>query len=80
MENGNRLVNRSRFGRDLIMLIVGAVVAALFAIVIAYPEILAKSRENAALIEANKEQIELLWSAHSVQHDSPSLGEESAGQ
>ena len=69
MENENRFLNRSRFGRDLVMLIVGAVVAALFAIVIAYPEILAKSRENAALIEANKEQIELLWGAHIVQHE-----------
>ena len=69
------MLDRSRLGRDLIMLIVGAVVAALFAIVVAYPEILAKSRENAVLIEANKEQIELLWGAHNVKHEGPVVEE-----
>ena len=69
------MLDRSRLGRDLIMLIVGAVVAALFAIVVAYPEILAKSRENTVLIEANKEHIELLWGAHNVKHEGPVVEE-----
>ena len=51
------------------MLIVGAAIAALFGILVAYPEILASSRENAARIEANQKQLELLWEAHQIQHE-----------
>ncbi len=51
------------------MLLVGAAVGVLFGILVAYPELLANSRENAARIESNREQIELLWGAHQIRHE-----------
>ena len=50
------------------MLLIGAAIAAVFAILVAYPQMLADSRENAARIESNERQIERLWSAHEVGH------------
>ena len=51
------------------MLLIGAAIGALFGILVAYPEMLASSRENAARIENNEKQIKLLWEAHQVQHE-----------
>ena len=65
---------RSRLGRDVVMFVVGAAIATIFAILVAYPEVLAKSRENSALISSNEEQIELLWNAHSIVHLEPITG------
>ena len=65
-----------RIRRDILLLLVGAAIATIFAILVAYPEILASSRENAARIEANGKQIELLWEAHAVSHTTETLGEE----
>lgn len=59
----------SRFVRDLLMLLTGAAVGALFAVLIAYPELLGDVRENTARIEANQTQIALLWEAHQVEHE-----------
>jgi hypothetical protein len=56
------------------MFVVGAAIATIFAILVAYPEVLAKSRENSALISSNEEQIELLWNAHSIVHLEPITG------
>ena len=61
--------DKPRIVRDALMLLVGAVIAALFGILVAYPRLLANSRENAARIEANATQIELLWEAHEIRHE-----------
>ena len=50
------------------MLLIGAAIAAFFGILVAYPQILASSRENAVRIEANEKQFERLWEVHEVQH------------
>ena len=63
----------SNFRRDLVMILIGAVIAAVFGIVIAYPALLAESKENAARIESNRKQIELLWDAHQVSHDAKAV-------
>ena len=65
--------NSPRIVRDALMLVVGAAMAAVFGILVAYPAMLANSRENAARIEANQQQIELLWEAHQIQHETTSL-------
>ena len=53
------------------MLLIGASIAAFFGILVAYPQILANSRENAVRIESNEKQIERLWEAHEIQHKTP---------
>ena len=60
---------RSGIGRDLLMLMLGAAIAALFAVLIAYPELLGDVRENTARIESNQAQIALLWEAHHLDHE-----------
>ena len=60
------------------MLFIGAAIAAIFGILVAYPEMLASSRENAARIENNEKQIELLWEAHQIQHKTTIPNGESA--
>lgn len=60
-----------RIRRDVLMLLIGAAIATIFGILVAYPQILADSRENAANIESNKRQIERLWDAHEVWHKTP---------
>ena len=54
--------------RDALMLLIGAAIGALFGILVAYPEMLASTRENAARIDNNDKQIDLLWQAHELQH------------
>lgn len=58
----------NRIPRDIAMLLIGAAIATIFGILVAYPEMLASTRENAVSIESNKQQIELLWEAHSIEH------------
>ncbi len=55
--------------RDALMPLTGAAMAAAFGILVAYPAILANSRENAVRIEANQKQIEILWEAHGIRHE-----------
>ena len=57
-----------RIRRDVVLLLIGAAVGVLFGILVAYPEILSTTRENAARIEANEKQIERLLAAHEIQH------------
>ena len=68
------MADRPRIGRDVLMILIGAALAALFGIVVAYPALLANTRENATRIDANEKQIERLWDAHQVGHDTPTLG------
>ena len=65
------MLNRQTIGREVLLVLIGAAIGVLFGILVAYPQILANSRENAARIESNKEQIELLWDAHQIQHITP---------
>ncbi len=65
------MFDRESIGRAIILLIIGAAVGTIFGLLIAYPALLAESRENAVRIEANKERIDLLWEAHYIQHDPP---------
>ncbi len=65
------MLNRQTIGREILLLLIGASIGVLFGILVAYPQILANSRENAVRIESNKEQIELLWDAHRIQHITP---------
>ena len=58
----------SRIPRDIAMLLIGAAIGTLFGILVAYPEMLASTRENAVSIESNKQQIEMLWEAHTIEH------------
>ena len=60
-----------RLARDAMMLLIGAAIAAVFAIVVAYPALLTGTRENAARIDANEGQIERLWDAHQIVHETP---------
>ena len=60
-----------RLRRDVLMVLIGATIAALFGILVAYPQLMASTRENAARIESNERQIERLWDAHEVQHKTP---------
>ena len=62
------MYDRSRIGRDVIILFAGALIATVFAILVAYPGLLADSRANTARIESNAAQIELLWEAHEIRH------------
>ena len=62
------MYDRSRIGRDVIILLIGATVATIFAVLVAYPGLLADSRANTARIESNSVQIELLWEAHEIRH------------
>jgi hypothetical protein len=64
--------------RDALMLLIGAAIGALFGILVAYPEMLASSRENSARIDNNQKQIELLWEAHQVQHETATPSEGAA--
>lgn len=57
--------------RDVVVLLIGAAIGVVFGILVAYPEMLASSRENSARIDNNEKQIELLWEAHQVQHEAP---------
>ena len=61
--------DRPRIVRDIVVLAVGLTIGTLFGILVAYPAVLANSRENAARIEANQQQIELLWEAHPIGHE-----------
>ena len=61
--------DRSRIGRDALMLLIGAGIGALFGVFVAYPELVANSKENAARIESNERHIELLWEAHKIEHE-----------
>lgn len=61
--------DRPRIGRDVLLLLIGAAIGAIFAVLVAYPELLASSKENSARIDANKAQIELIWDAHYVDHE-----------
>ena len=60
--------DRSRIGRDVMIILFGAAIGTLFTILVAYPELLANSRANSARIESNSAQIELLWEAHEIRH------------
>ena len=62
-------------GQSLILLI-GAAIGVVFTIMVAYPALLAQSRENEARIEANKEQIERLLEAHEITHNEQRGNEE----
>ena len=68
------MFNRGGIGREIIVLLIGAAIGVLFGILVLYPEVLARSRENAARIESNQEQIEMLWDAHQIQHETPTAG------
>ena len=63
--------NVSRIRRDVLLLLIGAAMGTLFGILVAYPEMLASTRENAARIDANQQQIEVLQDVHPIQHKSP---------
>lgn len=65
------MIDRPRIGRDVLMLLIGAAIVAVFAIVVAYPALLAGTRENAARIDANERQIERIWDAHRIGHETP---------
>ena len=54
------MLNKGSIGRDLLILFAGAAIGVLFGTLVAYPQVLARSGENAARIEANKDQLELL--------------------
>ena len=62
------MLNSSNIRRDIVLLIIGTAIDALFGIVVAYPQLLADSRENAVRIESNRSQIERLWEAHEIGH------------
>ena len=53
------------------MVLIGAAVTVAFAILVAYPALLANVRENTARIDANEKHIDLLWESHQVQHEIP---------
>lgn len=53
------------------MLLIGAAIVAVFAIVVAYPAVLANTRENAARIDANESRVERLLDAHQIEHGTP---------
>ena len=63
------MFDKESLGRAIILLIIGAAVGTIFGLLIAYPALLAETRENSARIEANKERVELLWEAHYIHHD-----------
>ena len=67
-KGGTRRFLQTIYGQAL-MLLIGAAIGVVFTIVVAYPSLLAESRENSARIEANKEQIERLWEAHEITHN-----------
>ena len=56
----------------MVILLVGAAIGVLFGVLVAYPEMLASSRENKARIDSNEKQIERLWDAHEIWHKTPS--------
>ncbi len=62
-----------RLRRDVLMVLIGATIAALFGILVAYPQLLATTRENTVRIESNEKQIERLWEAHEVRHKTPAF-------
>ena len=64
--------DRPRIARDALMLLIGAGIGALFGVFVAYPELVANSKENAARIESNQSQIMLLWEAHRIEHETTS--------
>ena len=68
------MLDRGSIRRDLMMIFAGAAIGVLFGILVAYPQVLARSSENEARIESNKDQIELLWDAHQIQHVTPTAG------
>ena len=55
--------------RDAVVLLIGAAIGVVFGVFVAYPEMLASTRENAARIENNEKHIQLLWEAHQVHHE-----------
>ena len=65
------MINRQTIGRDVLILLIGAAIGALFGILVAYPQILASTRENAARIELNEKRIEMLMEAHEIRHITP---------
>ena len=69
------MLNRPSIRRDIVLILIGTAIGTLFGIFVAYPELLANSRENSARIEGNRSQIELLWEAHEVDHVGSNLKE-----
>ena len=65
------MLDRPRIGRDVLMILIGAALAALFGIVVAYPALLANTQENAARIDSNQRQIGRLLDAHDIGHEMP---------
>ena len=67
------MFSKESIGRELLFLFIGAALAVLFGIIVAYPEMLANSRENAARIEYNRQQIEFLLEVHTIEHETSSV-------
>ena len=65
------MFEKDSIGRSVLLLLIGAAITTIFWILIAYPTLLANSRENAVRIEVNEERIQLLWEAHYIRHDPP---------
>ena len=51
------------------LLIIGTILGVLFSAIVIYTEISERIARNEAMTEANKEQIERLWTAHPVSHE-----------
>jgi hypothetical protein len=68
------MFNGQNIRREVIILLIGAAIGVLFGVLVAYPEMLANTRENAARIESNEKQIERLWEAHEISHSPPEVG------
>ena len=56
------------FIRQILIMLIGAAIGVIFSIAVAYPILYAQLQENAARIEANKDQIQRLWDAHEFSH------------
>ena len=65
------MFEKDSIGRTVLLIFIGTLIGTIFGLLVAYPTLLADSRENAARIEANKERIDLLWEAHYIEHDPP---------
>ena len=61
-------------GRNVPLLLIGAAIGAIFTVMVAYPELLASTKENAARIAANEDKIALLGEAHRLEHKPPIPG------
>ena len=72
------MINGLSIRREILVLLIGAAIGVLFGVLVAYPEMLANSRENRARIESNEKQIEQLWDAHEISHKTPESGGEAS--